>query len=60
MLQFAGVSPGALMQCLRLDPFGFSPKISTPVENIVEKQVKRLGYRWKRLIYRAFSAGEGR
>jgi hypothetical protein len=50
VLQFAGVSPGALMQCRRLDPFGFSPKISTPVENIVEKQKKRLGCRWKRLI----------
>jgi len=48
------------MQCRRLDPFGFSPKISTPVENIVEKQKKRLGCRWKRLIYRAFSASEGR
>ena len=60
MLQFAGVSSGALMQCRRLDPFGFSPKISTPVENIVEKQMKRLGCRWKRLIYRGFSPGEGR
>lgn len=40
--------------------FGFSPKISTPVENIVEKQVKRLGCRWKCLIYRVFSPGEGR
>jgi hypothetical protein len=59
VLQFAGVF-GALMQRRRLDPFGFSPKISTPVENIVEKQMKRLGYGWKRLIYRAFSAGEGR
>jgi len=48
------------MQRRRIDPFGFSPKISTPVENIVEKQMKRLGYGWKRLIYRAFSAGEGR
>ena len=48
------------MQCRRPGPFGFSPKISTPVENIVEKQMKLLGYRWKRLIYGVFSPGEGR
>jgi hypothetical protein len=31
------------MQCRHLESFGFSPKISTPVENIVEKQVKGRG-----------------
>jgi hypothetical protein len=48
------------MQCCRLEPFGFSPKISTPVENIVEKQMKRPGCRWKRLIYHDSGHGEGR
>ena len=60
VLQCAGVSSGGLMHCRRLEPFGFSPKISTPVENIVEKQMKRLGCRWKWLIYRDFGQGEGR
>jgi hypothetical protein len=39
-------------------PFGFSPKISTPVENIVEKQVKWSSHRWKRLVFRRFRPGE--
>ena len=37
VLQCAGVSSGRLMRCRRIEPFGFSPKISTPVENTVEK-----------------------
>jgi hypothetical protein len=48
------------MQGGRRVPFGFSPKISTPVENTVEKQVKRPGYNWKRPIYRDFWPGESR
>jgi hypothetical protein len=52
VLQCAGLSSGGLMKCRHLEPFGFSPKISTPVENIVEKQMKRPWCRWKRLIYR--------
>jgi hypothetical protein len=60
VLQFAVVSSGALMQCGRLERFGFSPKISTPVENIVEKQMKRPWCRRKRLIYRDSGRGEGR
>ena len=59
VLQCAGVSSGGLMQCRRLEPFGFSPKISTPVENIVEKQMNQLGCRWKRLIYRDSGQSEG-
>ena len=41
-------------------PFGFSPKISTPVENTVEKQAKRQRSRWKCPFYRDFGEGEGR
>jgi hypothetical protein len=48
------------MQCCRLESFGFSPKISTPVENIVEKQMKRPGCGWKCPIYRDSGCGEGR
>jgi len=40
------------------NPFGFPPKISTPVENTVEKQVKRLSHCWKALIFRDFRPGE--
>ena len=40
-------------------PFGFSPKISTPVENIVEKQLKRSSYRRKHSIFQVFREGEG-
>jgi hypothetical protein len=47
------------MECRHRPPFGFSPKISTPVENTVEKQVKWQRYRWKRLIYRYSGGGEG-
>jgi hypothetical protein len=43
----------------RCSPFGFSPKISTPVENTVEKQVKRSSYHRKRLIFWDFRDGEG-
>ena len=40
VLQCAGVFVGCL-HAPRFEPtFGFSPKISTPVENTVEKQVK--------------------
>ena len=60
MLQFAGVSSGALMQCCRLEPFGFSPKISTPVENTVEKQVKRSRSARNSLVLLCFLAGETR
>ena len=58
MLQFAGVSSGALMQCRRLDPFGFSPKISTPVENTVEKQEVTAEVLKKTPISGLFSRGE--
>ena len=44
--------------CGHSSPFGFSPKISTPVENTVEKQVKWSSHRWKRLIFRGFLPGE--
>ena len=60
VLQCAGVFSGVSMQGRHRAPFGFSPKISTPVENTVEKQVKRLMYRWKWPIYRDFWPGEGR
>ena len=59
VLQFAGVWSGVFMRCRHCPPFGFSPKISTPVENTVEKQVKWPSYRWKSLIYRDFGEGEG-
>jgi hypothetical protein len=60
VLQFAGLVSGVFMQGRYRAPFGFSPKISTPVENTVEKQAKRLRYRWKCPIYRDFRPGEGR
>ena len=53
-----GRSRKAFGVCGRSSPFGFSPKISTPVENIVEKQVKWSSHRWKRLIFRHFRPGE--
>ena len=59
VLQFAGVFVGCFMQgCFRV-PFGFSPKISTPVENTVENQVKRSSCRWKRQYFQRFRQGEG-
>jgi len=42
----------------RCSPFGFSPKISTPVENTVEKQMKRSSYPRKRLLLLDFRKGE--
>jgi len=59
VLQFAGVASGAPWFGVRCSPFGFSPKISTPVENIVEKQMKRSSYCLKRLIFMDFRHGEG-
>ena len=44
--------------CGHSSPFGFSPKISTPVENTVEKQVKWSSHRWKGLIFHGFRPGE--
>ena len=47
------------MECRYRPTFGFSPKISTPVENTVEKLVKWQRYRWKCPIYRISGKGEG-
>jgi len=44
----------------RCSPFGFSPKISTPVENTVEKQAKWQRSGRKCLCYRDSGEGEGR
>jgi hypothetical protein len=53
------VSVGAAPRPTSGHPFGSFPKISTPVENIVEKRVKRLRYPLERLIFWRFWPGEG-
>jgi hypothetical protein len=56
-------SPGRFSRTLDADrpnsPFGFSPKISTPVENTVEKQHVTAEVFQKTSIFGGFSRGEG-
>jgi hypothetical protein len=58
VLQFASVSARCSVFCGHCCPFGFSPKISTPVENTVEKQMKRSGYSRKCQRFLHFRPGE--
>lgn len=59
VLQFAGAFVECFMRGWFRVPFGFSPKISTPVENTVEKQVKRSSCRLKHPVFMGFWLGEG-